>query len=247
MPTKVEKKVVAADEAAQPAPIVSPFAILLELDNVLLNERQVRFDVLKGMIAAQKAELTIPMFSRYCLNGSLASGLEGLFSSLGLKKMDAVQTAEALKEKVAEALLSAKKSLNPSFEKFLQQVVDSNVAAAAVSMLAQDKAEALFNQLDLGRWNTKLFVYNEPDKIAPKADTWLKTAKALGKQPRRCAAFVSSMSSCKAALSVDMYCMALPDAFSIFQDFSGVNVLLESMNDLDSKAFLKAIRLESRK
>ena len=64
-------------------------------------------------------------------------------------------------------------------------------------------------------------------------DATLKVAKEMSKSPRQCVVLAGTMESCKSALSAGMQCVALPDRFTAFQDFSGAQEVLESQEDLD--------------
>ena len=77
-----------------------------------------------------------------------------------------------------------------------------------------------------------------------KAGHRLKIAKAMSKSPRVCIALVSSMASCKSALSAGMRCVALPDAFTSFQDFGGADVVYEHGDEVAIEELLKTMLLE---
>ena len=72
----------------------------------------------------------------------------------------------------------------------------------------------------------------------PRADDWLKMLKQCGKERCTLVAVVSSQVACKGALTAGAACIAVPDQFTSFQDFSGAKLVLDSLSDEKPDALL---------
>jgi beta-phosphoglucomutase-like phosphatase (HAD superfamily) len=78
-------------------------------------------------------------------------------------------------------------------------------------------------------------------KVFPSADIWLKTAKAMNIKSRRCLAVGGNMAACKSAMSADLRCLAVPDDFTSFQDYSGADLVLENPDEMSAKDILDTV------
>jgi HAD superfamily hydrolase (TIGR01509 family) len=248
MLTKVEKKPTQEPVAGQAAVAANlpPYAVLFELDNVAINGRKIRFQVLKALMAKNGVELDAGTFARFCMHSAPESNVEKLVEGVGAKKLDTAKLTEEYKKNLAEAFLSKDTALAPGLQKFLENAHGRGVAIAALSAQSQETAERMLENLGLNALDIRLMVFSDTEKDFPRADAWLKVAKTLSKSPRRCIAIASSMSSCKAALSADMYSIAVPDEFTAFQDFSGANIVADSLTDLNPKELLDAFCRSSK-
>ncbi|MEI6971057.1 MAG: hypothetical protein WCL44_06015, partial [bacterium] len=79
----------------------------------------------------------------------------------------------------------------------------------------------------------------------PTADAWLKLAKAVAVAPQGCVVITTNQESCMAALSGGMKPVAIPDAFTAFQDFGGADLLVDKFNDEAIEAIV-ALMIQSR-
>jgi HAD superfamily hydrolase (TIGR01509 family) len=69
----------------------------------------------------------------------------------------------------------------------------------------------------------------------PAPDVYLKTAQALGIEPKRAVALEDSEPGCRAAKQAGMKAVAIPNRFSERQDFKVADLIVRSAEDLDLK------------
>ncbi|MFO1491641.1 MAG: hypothetical protein U1F87_12170 [Kiritimatiellia bacterium] len=81
----------------------------------------------------------------------------------------------------------------------------------------------------------KLLCFEANEKGFPRADLWLKAAKETNFPPAARLSLVTSMRTCKSALTAGMRCLALPDGFTAFQDFGGAHAIVDSIEDLQGR------------
>ncbi len=247
MPTKADKKLPQESAGAPASAAAAPsFAIIMELDSLAIQGRSLRFAALKSLLSAEGVALDVPLFSRYCLHSSPEHSLDHLAAGLKKEKLNAAKLVERYKEKIAEAYLSSGTTLAPGLSKLLDAALERGFALGAISIQTQETADKIAENVGLLARGVKVIAFGEVGKDFPKADAWLKMAKALSRTPRRCMALTSSMSSCKSALSADLYCIAVPDEFTSCQDFSGANRVAESLSDVNVKELLETFCRTSR-
>ena len=90
-------------------------------------------------------------------------------------------------------------------------------------------------KLGLVEQNVQLLAFDNMDKVFPRSDTWMKIAKTASITTRKCLVLATSMIACKSAMAADMQCVAIPDEYTSYQDFSGANMILDKMEDLGPK------------
>jgi beta-phosphoglucomutase-like phosphatase (HAD superfamily) len=94
------------------------------------------------------------------------------------------------------------------------------------------------DRLGLTKLGVELIVPDEVKESFPRADSWLKILKKYDKEDATLVAVVSSQTACKGALTAGAACIAIPDAFTAFQDFSGAKIVLDSLADANPDELL---------
>ncbi len=211
---------------------ISDFALLFELEHLAVAGRRATFDLLKSMLGEKKITLTAPSFSRYCLYSAPSQFMSDLLEFLGTKKISEDKLMEDLASGLSMFYSSKQAVLQPGVKEFIEKTIERDVPVAALSLLSEDAAESLMSKTGLHDLDIEVFAFEENGQdLCPRADTWMKMAKSMSKDPRRCVALASSAASCKAALSAGMRCLVVPDEFTSFQDFSGAEMVFDSLED----------------
>ena len=63
-------------------------------------------------------------------------------------------------------------------------------------------------------------------------NSWLKMLKKCDKEDATLVAVVSSQTACKGALTAGAACIVVPDRFTVYQDFSGAKMVLDSLKEM---------------
>lgn len=222
----------------EPVDAGSPYALLFELEGVAIEARKAEFEVLQSLLREQHVKVTPFHFVKHCLNTSPLQYLPVLLEQLGSRKISAEKLAGEINSGMALYLASREAALKPSLKKILSAAAERDMPVAMLTSIKASTAESLMTQLGMKEWNVRLFDFEQADRIFPRADCWLKIAKALSRTPRQCLAVAGSMISTKAALSAGMRCVAVPDEFTVFQDYSGADMVLESDADFNARELL---------
>ena len=243
MPNKADKKKPKEAEETQPQPHAPAlvYAVLFQLEDVAVNGRKIAYDILKKALGEQKIDLSIPVFSRYCLNSTLQTYLPAMMEPLGIRKISAEQLVDHVTSAIAEQASASSIKLNPGLGKILQLARERKFVIGAISAWTEETGLALLAKLGLNELGARLFSFKDVNKVFPSADIWLKTAKAINIKPRRCLVVGGNMATCKSATSADLRCVAVPDEFTSFQDYSGADLILESQEDMSAKEILNTV------
>jgi hypothetical protein len=93
----------------------------------------------------------------------------------------------------------------------------------------------------LSELGADLVAMDSTDPIFPRADHWLRILKQRGQEEIPAIAIVASRAACKGALTAGATCIALPDAYTAYEDFTGAKVVLDTLGDLPAKELLDLV------
>jgi len=207
-------------------------AILFELENVAVKGRQIIYDVLKSVLAAKGVELGPLMFSRYCLHLPVKHFFSDLLKSAEKTRLSADKLLAEITEGIKLSLTDGSLKLDSVLEKILKAAADRNVLAGALSYLDGETSRQLMTKLGLADTGVHLHSSSCQDNDSSGADTWLKLATQVSVPSSRCLVLATSSLSCRAALSAGMRCIVIPDTFTSFQDFGGVDYVLGALSEI---------------
>lgn len=244
MPMKQDKKSVVPEPAAAPVPEKLSGGVLFELDYLAVSGRKIQFEALRDVLARQKFKLDAVFFCQHCLNAGPDHYLPLVIEQGDLKKVTVENLLEEYRAAVAKEWKGASIRLQPALEKLLKVAAARQMRLGAVTEWPLEMAQPLFDHLQLQALGVTLYSLPELGSPCPRADVWLKITRALGRRPRHCIAVTTSMVACKSALAADCKCVVVPDEFTAFQDFGGVDMILDKLDDLKPEALLDLV--ESR-
>lgn len=243
MPNKADKNKPKEAEETQsqphvPAPV---YAVVFQLEDIAVIGRKIAYEVLKKALGEQKIDLSIPVFSRYCLNSTPQTYIPAMMEPLGIRKISAEKLVDHVVSAIAEQASASSIKLNPGLSKILQLAHERNFVIGVISTWTEEVCQALLAKLGLSDLGARLFSFKDVNKVFPSADIWLKTAKAIGIKPRRCLVVGANMAACKSAMSADLRCVAVPDEFTSFQDYSGADLILENLEEMTAKEIVNTV------
>jgi beta-phosphoglucomutase-like phosphatase (HAD superfamily) len=224
MATKNEKKLEAAH-------VVSPYALIFELEGALTGGRRLLFDTLKKLLKKEKLNLDEATFIRHAIGPAPVDAVPALIEALDGEGVsdDKMQAAlvDALQTNGAEL------GLTPILRKLIDAATKHGVPLVAASCLPTEAAEALLEKSGLAELGIKLHAVAGAEACCPCKQDWQELCRGLSRVPHRCFALVSTAAACHAALSVDLRVIAVCDEFTTAQDFGGAEVVYETPADLD--------------
>lgn len=239
---KPKAKETAPAEPAAPSAPPPPFTLLFHLEDVAVNGRKAAFEVLKPALEDLKIKLTAPLFARYCLNATPAAYLPGMIEALAPHaKTDVEKLAAGVQDKIISQIVADGSRPNAALNKIVETAAGMGIAVAAITALPEGTAQTLMNNLGLAALNVTLVPHKEADRAFPGPNVWLRTSKTVGQRARRCAVLACNVVACKSALSADMRCAVISDEFTGFQDFSGVMLLLSSLDEVPAKEIVTTL------
>ena len=219
----------------------APCCLILELEGVAVHGRKNRYDVMSSILEDQATMISPPLFSRYCLAPHPKFYMEKFLKALGVTKLTEAQAIEDVLNGVALNITSGNVLARPGVQALVEASIERGVPVALMTSLPSDVAESLVEQLGWSVEGVSLYVVEDVDRHYPRADTWLRAARAVNASPRRSLALASSHAAVKAAVSAGLRCVAISDEFTAFQDFGGAEFVFDSLQDITPAEVLEVV------
>ena len=203
-------------------------ALVFELDNVAVAGRDLKFHALSSALKPHRVELRASAFTSYCQARSQREGLVGLLQAAG--KPDALDALlESVRRAESAAFADAKLELRPECAALLKMARKLQVRLGALTALDAAAAESLMRQLGLAEMG--IAVQSVPAAWRGfRAEHWVQLAQKIAVPPRRCVAVTTQATSCRAALATRMRCCAQTDRFTGHQDYSGADLIGDTID-----------------
>ncbi len=232
-----------ADQTTAPEknPNTPTIALLFELENLAFQGRQVVFDVLKSVLADKDMKLTPVLFSRCCVGASIAEGLPVLLDLLGHPRVSAEKLLPEIMQGIRASLVDNTPKASATLITLLKQAQSDGYKIGAVSEMDNEAAQTLYAKLDIGEPDSGAIVGTESDTAATDSLAWKAAARAMNAIIPSCIALVTSSRSAHAAVAAGMRCIAIPDAYTSFQDFGGTDGILDVLDEGAAKTILDTL------
>ncbi len=230
---------VSAERAADESAVAFNGGVLLLLEGAATQTRQVIRDAAAVALFGSEAKLPAAVFARHGFQPTPALIAAGLAGS-GSRKVDAEELAATL-QAAADSYLTGKAKLPDGLSRLLEAAQKRGLAIGVLTALPEATAQAALAQLGFKEGEVRLFPCTDPAKGFPRADLWVKAAKAIGRSPRTCFVVADDSASCKSALAGGLRCLAVPAALAAHQDFCGADVILDDWQDMSSREILDSV------
>ncbi len=225
------------DVKTDKTPARATHALIFELEYVAAKKRQLEFKAIKSAVATKGVELSSVLFSRSGMSPLSRAAVTAVLKQAG-KKTDAIEKAVSAVEKEVAAFCENGAELDKGLEKLIKVTQEKGIPVIAFTALSEKNSKNLMDQLGLTDAGVELVIPDEVKDSFPRADSWLKMLKKCDKEDATLVAIVTSQTACKGGLTAGAACIAIPDEYTDFQDFSGAKMILASLSDAKPKDIL---------
>jgi beta-phosphoglucomutase-like phosphatase (HAD superfamily) len=214
--------------------------LFFELEYVAVNGRQIMFDVLKQVMKSKDIDVTPALFARCGLTPRPGKAIQSMIEASGRNLTTGDQLTEQAETIIVKAFAD-KVVLNKDLAAIIRAAQERNIQVVALSAWPDVAAKELMKKTGLDGMGVDLVAMDSTDPIFPRADHWLRILKQRGQEEIPAIAIVASRAACKGALTAGATCIALPDAYTAFEDFTGAKVVLDTLGDLSAKELFELV------
>ncbi|MEI6892612.1 MAG: hypothetical protein V5783_10620 [Pontiella sp.] len=205
-------------------------ALIFELEYVAAKTRAVEFASLQSAAKTKGVELSAIGFSRSGMSPLHRPAVTAVLKQAG-KKTDAIEKAVGEVDKTVANYCENEAELDVGLAKLIKATQNRGIPVITFTALPEKIAKKLMTKLGLDTLGVELLIPEEVKDSFPRADDWLKMLKQCNMEHATLVAVVSSQVACKGALTAGAACIVVPDEFTVFQDFSGAKMVLDSVAD----------------
>lgn len=228
-------------ETIEPAEKKSAREVLFfELETFAASGREAMYEAVKKVMKSKDMDVTRSLFAKCGLTSRPAGAIQALIDDSGrnLTTGDqlAVQAENALKKFFTDTA-----ELNPFLPALIKAAQGMDIEVVALSPWDEEQASALMTKLGLDELGVDLVALDCNDTVFPRADHWLRFLKQREQDTIPVIALVTSSAACRGALTAGATCVAVPDSYTSFEDFSGAKVILESLDEMKPAKLLEMV------
>jgi len=214
--------------------------LFFELETVATAGREILFEAVKKVMKTKDIEVTPALFAKCGITARPGAAIQAMIDNSGRNLSTGDQLA-AQAEKAVRKFFVDGAELNADLPKLIKAAQKKDMEVVAISAWPEDVAEALMKKLGLDELGVSLEALDCTDAGFPRADHWLRLLKKREQDTIPLITIVSSRSVCKGALTAGATCIAVPDAYTAFEDFAGAKVVLDSLGDMSTKELLELV------
>lgn len=214
--------------------------LFFELETVATSGREAMFESVKKVMKSKDIEVTPSLFSKCGITARPEAAIQAMIDNSGRNLSTADQLATTA-ENAMKKFFANTAELNADLPKLIKAAQAKNMEVVAISAWPVDVAEALMKKLGLDELGVALEAKDCTEATFPRADHWLRLLKQRGQDTIPLIAVVSSRFACKGALTAGATCVAVPDAFTTFEDFAGAKVVLDSLGEMKPAELLELV------
>ncbi len=215
--------------------------LFFELETVATTGRKALFEAVKKVMKSKEIEVTPALFGKCGITARPGAAIQAMIDDSGRNLSTGDQLATQAEKAVKKFFASDETELNADLPKLIKAAQAKNIEVVAISAWPQDVAEALMKKLGLDELGVSLEALDCTDAGFPRADHWLRLLKKREQDTIPLITIVSSRSVCKGALTAGATCIAVPDTYTVFEDFAGAKVVLESLGKMKPAALLDLV------
>jgi len=215
-------------------------ALFFELEFLATSGRAFLYEAIKRVLATEGVTLTPARFAQYFATRSLSSALRALSRDQGRAGLAAASVHDAIQAAYVSAILGDDHR-NKGLIALTRDLRKHGIELGALTGLDRDCVVRLLEQLKLDPDDVHVMATAENGRAFPSAQDWLRLAKAMKTSPALCTVAATSAAACKSALCAGMRCFAVPDALTAFQDFSGADYVIDSLDMAAERLVLKLV------
>ncbi len=224
----------------QDVEVVPDRALFFELEYLATSGRTFLFEALLSVLQKHGVKLTHAEFSRHFAGDKLERGLRRLEQAGGVKKLDADKTISAVLTAYRSSIMS-NGHRNKELVNLTSDLKKHGIMLGALTCLDPECVDALLGQLNLSSDDVVVLHASERANAFPSAQDWMTLAREMGVGHAFCTVAATSAAACRSALCAGMRCFALPDEYTSFQDFSGADYVLETLDASSEKLIMKLV------
>ena len=215
-------------------------ALFFELEFLATSGRAFLYDAVKTVLSDHGIKLAPVIFAQYFAPYSLPSALKRLGRAHAVDALASVDVLDTIQAAYVR-MIKDDDHRNKGLITLTHDLLKHGIELGAVTCLDRESVADLLAKLNLDASAIHVLAAQDHGKAFPTAQDWLTLAKQMNTSTTLCTVAATSAAACGSALCAGMRCFAVPDSLTSFQDFSGADYVIESLDGAAEKLVLKLV------
>lgn len=229
----VETSAPAANKAAREV-------LFFELETMATTGRKAMFEILQKVMKTKDMDVTKALFAKCGLTVRPAAAIQAMIDDSGRNLTTGDQLAEQAETELKK-FFADEAELNPALPPLIKAAQEKKIQVVALSPWGEEQASILMKKLGLDELGVDLVAQDCQDAVFPRADHWLRILKQREQDEIPVIALATSSGVCRGALTAGATCVAIPDEYTSFEDFSGAKIILDSLGEMKPAELLDLV------
>jgi beta-phosphoglucomutase family hydrolase len=205
-------------------------AVIFDMDGLMVDTEPLYSQAMQQV--AQKRGKCFTLELKQKIMGRLAIDSMRIFKeALGLNESPEEILEE--REKIYGKLIAQEIKPMPGLFKVLELLDKMGIRKAIASSSKRCWIELIIDKLGIRNQFEIIVSGQEIQRGKPNPDIYLLAAKKLNLKPQQCLVIEDATSGVKSAKSANMKCIAIPNQFTQGLDFSGADLVLNSLEEIN--------------
>ena len=219
-----------------------PKGAIVEFDFAAMNGADLLFETTRKFLADLDGIPYDDVVEARHMAGCNYQGALAEYFALAKTKKTAAKAAKDLSDAFAAALGEAvPKSVTPGFRSFARTLAAKGVKVVVSTRADVSRVQGAF--LSLLSQDIVLYQEDSPTYGCVKWDLWRRACAANGLRHVSTVAVTGSGNGVKSALFAGMASLAVPNPRTAYQDYTGADAVVDSLNADAAKEVLKILRI----
>lgn len=214
---------------------------IIEMDTVALNGIQHLYTIIRDELDKQNVALDEGLFTRNLLGAYLETGLNRVLQRSGRRATP--EMTQAIRVAYLEQIAAKPVDEAHPVVALARGLSEKGVRVGLLTRLSPEVAEVVFAPL-LTLENVMPICESQAAWVGGFPwDVWRRASQTMQMNDRLCVAIVTGGASCKAALAASLPVVAVPNAMTDYQDFTGAYHCFDALDGSSLAAVLQTLRL----
>jgi len=236
---KTIKKITSATEKKD-KPASSSKALLFELENLLLNEREIQFKAFASVMGKRDIKVTEMDFIRLCVDKRSDDFIPKILTAHDKTRISKEKLEEEMEAQTRELLKNKDLSPNKEMLSLIKNVSERGIATGALSHWDVETTVEIITRFNIDIPESNI-TSSARSWFSAKGEAWKQLTKAIGVPPSKCLALVTSSRSLKFSLYAGIPTIAIATKFTTAHDFGGSDMVIESLTSEAIASIIKAL------
>jgi HAD superfamily hydrolase (TIGR01509 family) len=218
----------------------SAYGVIFDLDGVLIDSEGLYYRAYSEVLKPYGVTVSRTEYEEYWI--AQGTGPEYIVAKHNLPISP--DELRQLRSPLYLRLLETEVTLMPHVEEALARLAP-HFALTVATNTNREHLDFVLRRFAIDRFFPTTVARQDYRGAKPQPDAFLAAAEKLGLSPSRCVVIEDTYKGVMAACNADMACIAVPNEYTVHNDFSRASLVLPSLRELTPEVVLSQLRVKS--